>query len=154
MGTLLSLFALFGLPWWAGAGSLAVRRPTSRERAWWLAIDQGWGLVTLAVLPVADARPHAVVCAGDLLRQGVLKRVQRADGTRRATFAVSALEADREPTLITRPPSERCGRASWQQTKTPFRSTSITSSHISSVISSKSPVLLMPALFTSTSMRP
>ena len=34
-----------------------------------------------------------------LLRQGVLKRVQRADGTRRALFAVSALEVDREPTL-------------------------------------------------------
>jgi hypothetical protein len=34
-----------------------------------------------------------------LLRQGVLKRVQRADGTRRALFAVSALEVEREPTL-------------------------------------------------------
>jgi hypothetical protein len=34
-----------------------------------------------------------------LLRQGVLKRVQRADGTRKALFAVAALEVEREPTL-------------------------------------------------------
>ena len=34
-----------------------------------------------------------------LLRQGVLKRAQRADGTRKALFAVAALEVEREPTL-------------------------------------------------------
>lgn len=34
-----------------------------------------------------------------LLHQGALKRVQRADGTRRCTFAVSALEVERDPTL-------------------------------------------------------
>jgi hypothetical protein len=64
MGTLLSLFALFGLPWWAGMGTLAVRRPEKRARAWWIAIGQGWGLITAAVLPVAIAQPWVVQHTG------------------------------------------------------------------------------------------
>ena len=62
MATLLRLFALFALPWWAGVGSLLYRsaprwQDGNGRRSRWLAFAQGWGLVTIAVLPVAIAQP-------------------------------------------------------------------------------------------------